>query len=49
MFQFFKFIDKLEAFISTMDKLADQISPEEREKDVFASEYEEMISITNKK
>ncbi len=42
--RFFKFIDKLEAFISTMDKLSDQISPEERDKEVFASEYEEMIN-----
>ena len=42
--RFFKFIDKLESFTSTMDKFADQISPEEMEKEVFASEYEEMIN-----
>jgi len=42
--RFFKFIDKLESFISTMDKLFDQISPEDVDKESFASEYEEMIA-----
>jgi hypothetical protein len=42
--RFFKFIDKLDYFTSTMDKFYDQISPEDVDQEVFASEYEEMIA-----
>jgi hypothetical protein len=40
----FKFMEKEDSFLSTMDKLADQISPEDIDKEVYASEYEEIIA-----
>lgn len=42
--RFFKFIDKLESFLGTIDKLADQISPELLGEETFASEYEEILN-----
>ncbi len=47
--RFFKFIDKLESFLGTIDKLADQISPELLNEDTFADEYEEVQAIINSK
>ena len=40
----FKFMEKIEPFLSTMDKLAEVISPEELEED-YGSEYEEIQEI----
>ena len=46
--RFFKFIDKLESFLGTIDKLADQISPELLDQETFADEYEEVQAIMKK-
>jgi len=43
--RFFKFIDKLESFLSTMDKLSSQISPDLVDKENYASEFEEVQAI----
>lgn len=42
--RFFKFIDKQESFLGTIDKLADQISPELLNEETYASEYEQILS-----
>ena len=47
--RFFKFIDKLESFLSTMDKLSLQISPELIDKENYASEFEEVQALLHKK
>ena len=43
----FKFMEKQDSFLSTMDKLEGQISPEEQDGDNFASDYEEMVIKAN--
>jgi hypothetical protein len=40
----FKFFEKQDNFLATMERLSEQISPEEKEEEHFASEYEEMLS-----
>ncbi len=45
--RFFKFIDKIEYFLSTMDKLTDQISPELIKEDSYASDYEKVMEKIN--
>ena len=47
--RFFKFIDKLDYFTTTMDKFSDQISPEEMDQETFADEYEEVQAMLKKK
>ena len=42
----FKFMEKQDSFISTMDKLSENISPEELE-DAYGSEYEEVQDMIN--
>jgi len=45
----FKFMEKEDSFLTTMDKLSDQISPEEMDQETFANEYEEVQAILKKK
>tara|TARA_R110000803_G_scaffold16197_5_gene44472 strand:+ start:11378 stop:11785 length:408 start_codon:yes stop_codon:yes gene_type:complete len=43
----FKFMEKEPQFLELMDKLSEQISPEERDNENYASEYEEVQSHLN--
>lgn len=45
----FKFMEKQDSFLSTMDKLAKEISPDEETEEKFASEYEEILELNKKK